>query len=643
MVDLILNGLITLNELLSAGVAITAISLLLYALTFNLRDRVARSFAIILICVVIVFVGDTIAGTSGSPAQMELWFQIQWVGIVFLPAAYLHFSDALRETTGDTARGRRRLLSRLCYIVSFAFLLTLPFSILVGPLVLDAHPAPHLERTWLTWVFTTYYAGGMLWAWSNFWKAYKHTITSTSRRRMKYLLAGALAPALGSYPYLLFGSGLVADHPLVFWAAALFSNLMVYVLLVVMAYSVAFFGVSWPDRVVKRRLIKWLMRGPVAASFVLALTTLVRRYGPDIGWDYPGAVPLTMVGSILVFEHIITLVAPLWERWLFNGGDRDNMQLLQNLEERLLTSVDLRQFLESVLAAVCDRLQVSRGFIVTLGPEGLEMVVTIGGDELLRGDLPQEMLQLVSQNGFERSLFEWGKFWLIPLFGQKEEEDQLLGLLGVNRNPTLHPDDDQRHSLELLSQRAALALEERHQQQQVFYSLQSLTPKVDLIQRLRAASRYDGAGMLAAPENLPDYADLSRWVKDALTHYWGGPKLTQSPLMRFKIVQEALRDHDGNAANALRAILSKAIEQTRPEGERRFTGEWILYNILEMKFLEGHKVREIAMRLAMSEADLYRKQRVAIEAVAEAIVEMEVKARTRIIEEVEATVDIGIS
>jgi hypothetical protein len=55
----------------------------------------------------------------------------------------------------------------------------------------------------------------------------------------------------------------------------------------------------------------------------------------------------------------------------------------------------------------------------------------------------------------------------------------------------------------------------------------------------------------------------------------------------------------------------------------RFTGEWILYNILEMKFMEGRKVREIAMRLAMSEADLYRKQRVAIEAVANAILAME--------------------
>lgn len=68
------------------------------------------------------------------------------------------------------------------------------------------------------------------------------------------------------------------------------------------------------------------------------------------------------------------------------------------------------------------------------------------------------------------------------------------------------------------------------------------------------------------------------------------------------------------------------MDQTRPEGERRFTAEWILYNILDMKFMEGRKVREVAMRLAMSEADLYRKQRVAIEAVAKAISEMEQEA-----------------
>jgi len=59
MIDGWLSGLLaslkTINQILAAGIAITAFSLLLYALTFNLRDRVARSFALIMICVVGVF------------------------------------------------------------------------------------------------------------------------------------------------------------------------------------------------------------------------------------------------------------------------------------------------------------------------------------------------------------------------------------------------------------------------------------------------------------------------------------------------------------------------------------------------------------------------------------------------------------
>ena len=77
----------------------------------------------------------------------------------------------------------------------------------------------------------------------------------------------------------------------------------------------------------------------------------------------------------------------------------------------------------------------------------------------------------------------------------------------------------------------------------------------------------------------------------------------------------------------MRSVLKDALNQIRPEGDKGYSPEWILYNILEMKFLEGRKVREIARRLAVSEADLYRKQRVAIENVANAIVEMEMKAR----------------
>ncbi|MGB9521372.1 MAG: hypothetical protein ACPL6F_01325, partial [Anaerolineales bacterium] len=109
----------------------------------------------------------------------------------------------------------------------------------------------------------------------------------------------------------------------------------------------------------------------------------------------------------------------------------------------------------------------------------------------------------------------------------------------------------------------------------------------------------------------------------------GGPKLSQNPLTRLYIVQRAVQDHEGNTTNALRAILRQAIDQIKPEGERRFTGEWILYNILELKFMEGKSVREVAKRLALSEADLYRKQRVAIEEIARTIMEMEKQATER--------------
>jgi DNA-directed RNA polymerase specialized sigma subunit len=48
-----------------------------------------------------------------------------------------------------------------------------------------------------------------------------------------------------------------------------------------------------------------------------------------------------------------------------------------------------------------------------------------------------------------------------------------------------------------------------------------------------------------------------------------------------------------------------------------------LYNILQLRFLQGKRVRDIAERLAMSESDLYRKQRIAVEEVARQLALME--------------------
>ena len=177
--------------------------------------------------------------------------------------------------------------------------------------------------------------------------------------------------------------------------------------------------------------------------------------------------------------------------------------------------------------------------------------------------------------------------------------------------------------MEALLTQATAALEDRLLQQSIFSALERITPDIEDIQRRRGMVHYAGAEALSKFNPVED-AEFRQWVRDALRHYWGGPKLTTSPLRSLHVVERAAREHDGNVMKGLRTVLKRAVERLRPEGQRQMTApEWILYNILELKFLQGRRVREVARRLAMSESDLYRKQRIAIEAVAQTLAEME--------------------
>jgi hypothetical protein len=637
----------TLSDILTAGIAITAFSLFLYALAFNLRDRVARSFALILIFTVIIYTSEAMASVETQVTALNFWLRLQWVGIVYLPAAYLHFSDALLAITGRPSRGRRSWAVRLTYIGSTVFLLALPFSFVVGPVVVESGPAPHLQPTIFTDLFLVGYLGILVISWANFIRAFRRTTTSASRRRMVYLITSAVAPVLGAFPFLPYLSGFAARHEYIFWTLAVLTNLVVGTLIVVMAYAVAFFGVSWPDRVVKTRLFKWIMRGPFTASVTLAIVTLTRRAGVALGFSDLALVPIFMVAAILLLEYLITVFAPLGERLLFSGRDTAELAMLRTLENELITRNDLKQFLEMVLGTACDRMQASGGYIAALDDQRLELVVTSGktsyDEERSADDLQREILQRpldgapeagvapeadAPDAGSQVRVFRWGDEYLFPLMNGTAEHPDLLGLMSLSGLVEDTLDEEHLQAMETLVGRATLALQSRRIQQKIFQSLESVSSSAETIQRMRAAGQYDSerlldSGQPEAGQDFPEQGDLATWVKDALSHYWGGPKLTQNPLLRLRIVQDALERHDGNPSNALRAILREGIDRTKPEGERRFTGEWILYNILEMKFVEGRKVREVASRLAMSEADLYRKQRIAVEEVAKVIAEME--------------------
>jgi hypothetical protein len=613
--------LVTINEILTAGIAITAFSLLLYALTFNLRNRVASSFAVILLCVVVIFSAEALESTATTTDMINFWLHVQWIGIIFLPSAYLHFSDALLSTTGKPSRWRRKWAVRVSYTLTLILLALLPTKWLLGPVVTSQIPVPYNQPTILTEVFMGYYLVIMVLSWINFIRAFRRTITQTSRRRMTYLVVSALAPAIGCFPLLLYSSTLVAQYSLAFWLMAILVNLFTGVLIVIMAYAVAFFGVPWPDRVVKNRLIKWLLRGPLTASLTLALVTIIRRAGDVFGNPYTALVPISMIVTVLLLEYSITLFYPKFEQAFLFGKDQHELIQLRSLEERLITRSDLSQFLEMILATICDQLQAPGAYLAT-NTEGNFEIIASTGIQKQAPDFADELEKFVLSLDNPEEMVIWNDDAIFPL-KDGGETPALVGYLGVRKaNQLLIAEEEVLSAVHLLNHRAAIALRDREIQEQVFTTLENMDPQVAMIQALRAVGRYNRQGVLTDDQSL-ESKEMNQWIKDALTHYWGGPKLTENPLLTLEVVKQTLDDHEDNPANALRSVLKRAIEKLKPEGERKYTSEWILYNILDLKFLEGKKVREIAMRLAMSEADLYRKQRIAIDAVATEIAKME--------------------
>jgi hypothetical protein len=612
---------VLVNTLVATGITVTAFSLMLYVLRYNWSSPVARAFAYILTGAWIVFTGDALLPRVTSIGAAEGWLRFQWIGIALAPAAYLHFSDeVLRTTNAVSLRRRRGVYLGYAYAAVFAFT-ALATDLLVTPGV-TALVAPRLGQGSLFPVYVAFFAVSVGFGFRNIVVARGRCLTPTSRRRMTYLLLSSTAPSLGVFPYLLVVGPGGSDVGAGLWLLLTAGNMTIGVMLLVMAYSVAFFGVLAPDRVVKRRLIRFLLRGPITAGAVVTTMLIFARLETLLNLPPETLMLGAVVISVVVFAVLRGSFQPLIDLLLFQQ-DRDELAYIEQLGERLLTTTDVQQFLENVLTSVVDLLRVPTAFIASRqAGDRWELLAIIGSVQ----PVEQVLGELRSNAQTARPAggpYQADGYWAWPLHSRGGGE--LIGALAVaggGEPPELGQDESER--LGVLIRQAVIALDDRRLQEEVFSAVEQLLPEIDVIQRQRGAQRYIDSPPQPLEEALGADPEYIAHVKDALSHFWGGPKLTASPLLRMTVVDRAMAEHDHNAPKALRAVLADAIEQLRPDGPRSLTAaEWVLYNILEMRFLQGERVRDIARKMAMSESDLYRKQRIAVGAVAQVLVQME--------------------
>jgi hypothetical protein len=623
---LLTGAVILVNQVIAATVVLTSFSLLIYIATHNYRSEVAKAFCALLGFVLIVYAGDVILYEVESQEAAVLWLKFQWIGIAFVPAAYFHFSDALLRSTNLRARWRS-IAMLLSYAASAVFLGMVLFGeLLVYDGIFEPH-ASHLAAGPFFWIFAVYFFVTVAWGAANIRRARQRCLTRASRRRMAYLGLAFVAPALGVFPYLVLTSipSLLSSNLLQLLLLA--GNVAVLLMIVLMAYSVAYFGALTPDRVIKHSLIHYLLRGPFVGAVVIFTMLAVPKVQKIFGMPRDTILIFAVVGIIVLLQLAINRTKPFIDRLIYRQ-DQEEIAWIQTLDRRLLTTADLRGFLENTVAALCDLLQVRTGFVAVLAGRQHRLEAHCGDKPMVEQFLEYHDLTILAMSTTDREegcYFATGNgFWLVPLHSQSG--DVRLGVLGIQARadtPDLAPDEQEIAAL--LIGRAQEALEDRYLQENVFGTLRRILPNIERLHRWQDATRYAGSPPMQIIEDNPIYApEFQQWVKDALSHYWGGPKLTESPLLELRIVRDEMQEQGGSSAHALRAVLNQAIERLRPNGERRMTtAEWILYNILEMKFIRGLKVRDIAGRLAMSESDLYRKQRVAIAEVARSLAELE--------------------
>ncbi len=628
----LLSLLFAINDLLAAAVVIVAFSLLAYIALQNLRNPLARALCVLLTGIVVVFGGDVLLGV---PPQRETTIQFllraQWFGIALVPAGYIHLSDALLTFTGTPSR-RRGWLVPLGYALSTLFLfLALSTDMLVnaglrGPLAqFGAGP--------LFWLFTLYFGLTSLGCFWTVLHVRRLALAPTLRRRLTYLGATFLTPGLAVFPYLVIaGTWSMLSPPVLLFIAAV-GNAGVAVMITIMVYSIAFQGMVLPDRLIKQDFVRWGLYGPfVGVTIVLFLKTvpvLERLLGlPRTTLTVFGVMIMTVIMPIFVSR-----IRPYLDTLIY-AQDHAEIDFLRTLPRSTFTYADLRSLLENTLLVICGALRVDTGFVAAPDDEHGFTIKTFVGSRRAVKQFANEhpLLTIMPQvaafppreaNGTPppEAFLQCNGFSLLPLRGP---EGDFLGALGVVTSQN-GLSTESRRLVGVLAHQMELALATVQMQQRLFTTLRGMDPEVRSLQELNSRLEQATPAALETLEAevalLPEFPQL---VKDALAHYWGGPKLSDSPLLELRTVRRLIHDQGGSPTRALQAVLRKAIENLRPDDQLDPSAqEWLMYNILEMRFLQGRRAREAAERLALSESDLYRKQRIAIEEVARQLALME--------------------
>ena len=461
-------------------------------------------------------------------------------------------------------------------------------------------------------------------AWILLWRVRAQVLTPSLRRRMTYMVASWYGPLMLSFPILSLLPAAYLLPESMSLILGIVAAPIAAIFMMVTAYSATFVGSPQPDRIVKHDFLRWWLYGPfIGVSIILFLQVVpvfaaISRLPTEI-WAVFGIMMMTVIMPILVNQ-----IRPYLDNLIYSN-DHEDIDYLRTLPRTTFTQTDLRRLLENSLTVMCGATQSDSAFVAAPDDFGVYAVkMIVGGRRRIRqlfDAVPLDALMVQLQQHQSPQPLILNDYGIADL---RDPDGQLVGILGLYHLDRITAPDVQQ-LVATLTRQVEHALVMVTMQQRLIDTLRTMAPEMNTLQQM--SSRIEQAtpdALQSLEDDVAMMPEFTKLVRDALTHYWGGPKLSDSPLLGLKSVKRMRESQGVSPTKALQLVLRQAIDDIRPDSSVATTAnESILYNILEMRFLQGRKIRDTADRLAMSESDLYRKQRIAVDEVARQIAMME--------------------
>jgi len=125
-----------------------------------------------------------------------------------------------------------------------------------------------------------------------------------------------------------------------------------------------------------------------------------------------------------------------------------------------------------ILTAMCDHLQVSGAYVLSLENSQLELVTSIGNEEGSESVEQDLLIKVAEQSDIVDPITIGGKICFPLRDGKVDGNNELLGFMVIQGTPGKSVLKDHEEQIKLLASRAGLALRDKILQEQIFQSLE---------------------------------------------------------------------------------------------------------------------------------------------------------------------------